>query len=97
MQNSITCEIDWNPILQRIQIEEGHQLPTYPGDLKAALLTHAGLDHHSKGEEVYQLAREISRLSTCCDPEIVYWFSRLIVLLDLRTRNNLNTSANQNN
>ena len=99
MQNSTACDIDWNPILQRIQIEEGHQLPTYPGDLKAALLAHAGLDHHSKakGEEVYQLAREISRLSTCCDPEIVYWFSRLIVLLDLRTRNDVNILVNQNN
>ncbi|MBD3884884.1 hypothetical protein IFO70_24420 [Phormidium tenue FACHB-886] len=82
MQNLTARDIDWNPILQRIQIAEGQRLPTYPGDLKAALLAHSGLDDHPKAEEAYQLAREISRLSTCCDPEIVYWFSRLVALLN---------------
>ncbi|MBW4657827.1 MAG: hypothetical protein KME15_04075 [Drouetiella hepatica Uher 2000/2452] len=85
MQNStVQNSIDWTPILQHISTEEEHRLPTYPGDLKAALLARAGLTDHPKGEEAYQLAREISRLSTCCDPEIVYWFSRLVSLLDLQ-------------
>ena len=83
MNQLALCEIDWSPILQRIQATEARQLPTYPGDLKTALLNHAGLASHPKSEEVYQIAREISRLSTCCDPEIVYWFSRLVTLLDV--------------
>ncbi|HEY9641062.1 MAG TPA: hypothetical protein V6C57_11300 [Coleofasciculaceae cyanobacterium] len=82
-QHSVACDFDWSPILQSIQLNQGQQLPTYPGDLKAALLNHAGLTHDPKGEAAYQLAREISRLSTCCDPEIVYWFSRLVDLLNL--------------
>jgi len=83
MQNSTLHDgINWSPILQSISTEKEHRLPTYPGDLKAALLDHAGLMNHPKAEEAYQLAREISRLSTCCDPEIVYWFSRLVSLLD---------------
>ncbi len=81
---STVCDLDWSPILQSIQLNQGHHLPTYPGDLKAALLDHAGLTHNPKGEEAYQLAREISRLSTYCDPEIVYWFSRLVTLLNLQ-------------
>lgn len=75
-------EIDWNPILCQIKSTKAHSLPTYIGDLKTALLNHAGLTNHPKGEEIYQLAREISRLTTYCDPEIVYWFSRLVSLLD---------------
>lgn len=79
--SSTLNEIDWSPILEQMQTE-GQSFPTYPGDLKAALLSHARLSHHPKAEELYQLAREISRLTTCCDPEIVYWFSRLVPLIN---------------
>jgi hypothetical protein len=75
-------DIDWQPILDQMNQAENERLPTYPGDLKAALLHHAGMDNHPKGEETFQLAREIARLSTCCDPEIAYWFSRLVELMD---------------
>jgi hypothetical protein len=44
-------------------------------------LHHAGLTNHPKGPEAYQIAVEIARLTTCCDPEIVYWFSRLASLI----------------
>jgi hypothetical protein len=82
MNSSFTIQaIDWNPILRQIQLVEGQKLPTYPGDLKTALLNHAGLTNNPKGEEVYQLASDISRLTTCCDPEVVYWFSRLVPLI----------------
>jgi hypothetical protein len=74
--------IDWYPILQQMKIAEGRSLPSYPGELKTALLEQAGLTDHPKAEEAYQIAVEISRLSTCCDPEIAYWFSRLISLID---------------
>jgi hypothetical protein len=73
--------IDWSPILQSIHSQSDQSLPAYPGDLKAALLNHSGLAHHSKGSEAYQIAVEIARLTTCCDPEIVYWFSRLTSLM----------------
>jgi hypothetical protein len=76
----VTSNIDWNLIWG--QLNQKQDLPNYPGDLKAALLQHAGLAHHPQGEAVYQLAVEISRLSTCCDPEIIYWFSRLVTLLE---------------
>lgn len=76
-------EIDWSFILCQMQTPEGQSLPVYPGDLKTALLQYAGLGDHPKGEELYQLSREIARLTTCCDPEITYWFSRLISLIDL--------------
>lgn len=83
MSSHLTAnKIDWNPILRQIQFTKGHSLPTYNGDLKAALLNHVGLTNHSKGEEAYQLAREIARLTTYSDPEIVYWFSRLIYLIN---------------
>lgn len=75
-------KIDWNPILCQIDLKKGHSLPSYNGDLKTDLLNHAGLTNHPKGEEAYQLAREIARLTTYCDPEIVYWFSRLISLIN---------------
>jgi|GEM_PF-2985034 len=74
--------IDWQPILNQMQQDEGKRVPIYPGDLKAALLRHAGMTHHPEGEAIYQLAREIARLTTCCDPEITYWFSRLVELVD---------------
>ncbi|MDX2098748.1 MAG: hypothetical protein SFW36_13305 [Leptolyngbyaceae cyanobacterium bins.59] len=77
---TVTHLIDWQPILLRCV--QTHTLPTYPGDLKADLLAHAGLSNHAKGEQAYQIAVEIARLTTCCDPEIVYWFARLITLLD---------------
>ncbi|OUL20223.1 hypothetical protein [Nostoc sp. 106C] len=83
MDSHVTAKkIDWNPILCQIKYTKGHNLPTYTGDLKTALLNHAGLTNHSKGEEAYQLAREIARLTTYSDPEIVYWFSRLISLIN---------------
>ncbi|OUL18232.1 hypothetical protein BV372_34325 [Nostoc sp. T09] len=75
-------KVDWNPILCQIKYRKGHSLPAYTGDLKIALLNHVGLTNHSKGEEAYQLAREIARLTTCSDPEIVYWFSRLVSLIN---------------
>lgn len=74
-------EIDWRPILDQVQLRAGESLPTYPGDLKVALLNHAGLANDSKGEAIYQLAKEIARLTTCSDPEITYWFSRLVALV----------------
>lgn len=79
-QDLIVHGIDWQPILA--QLTEIKGIPQYPGDLKAALLDHAGLSQHPKGEQAYQLAVEITRLTTCCDPEIIYWFSRLISLID---------------
>ena len=77
----IVDDIDWRPILRSIRSESDQSLPAYPGDLKAALLNHAGLANHPKGDEAYLLAVEIARLTTCCDPEIVYWFSRLAALM----------------
>ncbi|MBW4459039.1 MAG: hypothetical protein KME47_02180 [Nodosilinea sp. WJT8-NPBG4] len=74
--------IDWQPILNQMQPADGHKLPIYPGNLEAALLNHAGMTHHPKGEATFQLAREIARLTTCCDPEITYWFSCLVELVD---------------
>jgi hypothetical protein len=81
INNFIVDDIDWSPILQSIRYESGQTLPTYPGDLKAALLNHSGLANHPKGSQAYQIAVEIARTSTCCDPEIVYWFSRLAALM----------------
>lgn len=74
--------IDWQPILDQMIEDPRHRTPAYPGDLKVILLRHAGMTHHPKGEATYQLAREIARLTTCCDPEITYWFSRLVELMD---------------
>ena len=74
--------IDWQPILNQMHQDEGKRVPVYSGDLKAALLLHAGMTDHPKGEATYQLAREIARLTTCCDPEVAYWFSRLVELVD---------------
>jgi hypothetical protein len=73
-------EIDWQPFLDRLQHRDGNQVPVYPGNLKADLLAYSGLIDDVRGEIAYQLAVEISRLTTCCDPEIIYWFSRLICL-----------------
>lgn len=84
MQLSLTVEseVDWSPILSQMRQQVDQRLPFYPGDLKTALLNQAGLRNHPKGEAAFQLAREISRLTTCCDPEITYWFSRLVSLID---------------
>lgn len=83
MQTSVAIQnIDWNPILSKIQRLDEHSLPVYPGDLKTALLQHAQLSKHPKAELVYQLASDIARLTTHCDPEIVYWFSRLLPLVE---------------
>jgi hypothetical protein len=80
--NYPTHSLDWNPLLQQMQIEPGQDLPVFPGDLKAALLAHAGINH-TVGEAAYQLAIEISQTTTQSDPEITYWFSRLVSLLHL--------------
>ncbi|XGV99869.1 MAG: hypothetical protein ACAF41_13165 [Leptolyngbya sp. BL-A-14] len=74
--------LDWAPILSQIQRLDDRSLPAYPGDLKTALLRHAGLSDHPQAETVYQLASDIARLTTHCDPEIVYWFSRLLALIE---------------
>lgn len=74
-------QIAWNPVLNRMSVADGQSLPSYPGDLKAALLNHVGLSHHPKGEELYELAQQLAKLTTYCDPEIVYWFSRLVPLI----------------
>lgn len=79
-QPLIVGGIDWQPVLS--QLVRDHYLLTYPGDLKAVLLQHAGLSNHPQADAVYQMALEISRLTTCCDPEIIYWFSRLVLLLN---------------
>ncbi len=76
--HNYTSEIDWKPVLNRIRWVEGQRLPTYPGNLKTALLEHVGLTNHPKGAEIYQIACEIARLTTFSDPEIVYWFSRIL-------------------
>lgn len=83
MDSDVTSSnIDWNPILCRIQYAEGKSLPTYSGDLKTALLNLAKLMNCPKGEQAYQLAKEIARLTTYSDPEIVYWFSRIVSLMN---------------
>lgn len=81
MSNSTLSEINWSPILEQMQTKSGQSLPTYPGDLKAALFKYAGVSDHPKREEVYQIAQELARLTTVCDPEITYWFSRLVSLI----------------
>lgn len=76
-------EIDWQPFLDRLQRKDRSYVSVYPGNLKADLLAYAGFADDARGEIAYQLAVEISRLTTPCDPEIVYWFSRLICLTTL--------------
>lgn len=82
--NLTVKEVDWSPILNQLQRLDAQSLPTYPGDLKAALLHHAVLNSHPKAETVYQLASDIARLTTHCDPEIIYWFSRLLPLIEAK-------------
>ncbi|MBD2015243.1 hypothetical protein H6F96_14850 [Microcoleus sp. FACHB-53] len=82
MPNPFTVNgIDWTPILCRIRVEDDQDLPKYPGNLKVALLKHAGLTDHPKADEAYQTAVDIARLTTVSDPEIVYWFSRIAPLM----------------
>lgn len=81
-QHLANPSVDWSPILQKMYRPADRTLPVYPGDFKGDLLHHAGLAEHPKAEVAFQLAKEISRLTTCCDPEIAYWFSRLIALID---------------
>lgn len=76
-------KIDWEPLVSTMQEVEGKNIPTYPGNLKTALINHAGLSNNVQGEATYQLAVEISRLTTYSDLEIIYWFSRLVELIDL--------------
>lgn len=83
MHQSLTQpQVDWSPIRQRMQLQSGQQLPVYPGNLKTDLIRCAGLRLHSKAETAFQLAQEIARNTTDCDPEIAYWFSRLVSLID---------------
>lgn len=84
MSLPLTAEskVDWSPVLSQMRQTMDQRLPAYPGDLKTALLNLAGLQDHPKGEAAFQLAREISRLTTCCDPEITYWFARLMPFID---------------
>ena len=85
MSGSTTVhEIDWSLILKQLERRGAQSLPTYPGDLKAALLQHARLNGHPKADLTYQLASDIARLTTHCDPEIIYWFSRLLSLVDAK-------------
>lgn len=81
MSSQTLNEINWDSILCQMQTKSGQSLPVYPGNLKAALLEHAGISHHPQSEAVYQLAEEIARSTTYCDPEIAYWFSRLVPLI----------------
>ncbi|MBW4691808.1 MAG: hypothetical protein KME27_08555 [Lyngbya sp. HA4199-MV5] len=83
MSTNMTIQnLDWSTILSKMQPPNEHSLPVYPGDLKTALLQHTQLSKHPKAEMVYQLASDIARLTTHCDPEIVYWFSRLLPLVE---------------
>lgn len=84
MNPNFDTVIDWKPLLDRLQYQDEKRLPLYPGDLKADLLAYAGLTDQAKGEVAYQLAVEIARLTTCCDPEIIYWFSRLVSLVNVQ-------------
>jgi hypothetical protein len=81
-QNLNGSKLDWEPLYNRVQQLEGKRLPSYIGNLKTALINHVGLSQDAHGEAAYQLAVEISRLTTYCDPEIIYWFSRLMELID---------------
>lgn len=81
MSNSTFSEVDWNPVLCRMKTMPGQSLPTYPGNLKTALFEYAGVSNHPRSESVYQMAQDIARLTTYCDPEIAYWFSRLVPLI----------------
>ncbi len=75
-------KVDWSPIRQQMQSQPGQPLPVYPGNLKTDLIRCAGLTLNDKAETVFQLAQEIARSTTACDPEIAYWFSRLATLLE---------------
>lgn len=71
-QSLTQAEMDWSPIRQRLQLQSGQQLPVYPVNLKADLIRCAGLTLHDKAETAFQLAQEIARSTTDCDPEIAY-------------------------
>jgi hypothetical protein len=75
-------QISWDVIQQQMQSRPNQPLPTYPGNLKVALIRCAGLPLHGKADIAFQLAQEIARNTTYCDPEIAYWFSRLVSLID---------------
>lgn len=81
-QSLTVGKIDWAPLVNSIEQMDSIHLPTYPGDLKTALVNYAGLANDGQGEAMYQLAVEISHLTTCTDLEITYWFSRLVALID---------------
>lgn len=83
MKPSLTQpSVDWSPIQQRMQLPPGQSLPVYPGNLKTDLIRCAGLTLNDKAEAVFELAQDIARYTTACDPEIAYWFSRLATLLE---------------
>lgn len=64
MQSSLTAksEVDWSPVMNQMRQTMDQRLPVYPGELNMALLNQSGLHNHPKGEAVFELAREISRL-----------------------------------
>lgn len=75
-------DVDWSLIHQSMQLRPGQPLPVYPGNLKTDLIRCAGLTLNDKAETAFQLAQEIARNTTLCDPEVTYWFSRLVSLID---------------
>lgn len=83
MNRTLTpIKVDWSLIRQRMQAQPDQPLPIYPGNLKVDLIRCAGLTLHPKAETAFQLAQEIAQSTTTCDPEIAYWFSRLVSLVD---------------
>lgn len=81
-RNIRSKNIDWEPLFNRLQQNSAKKLPFYPGDLKTALIDQVGFTQRGQGEAIYQLAVEISHLTTHCDPEIIYWFSRLVAVIE---------------
>ena len=81
-QSTTQARVDWSPISQRMQVQPDQPLPIYPGNLKVDLIRCAGLMLHPKAEPIFQLAQEIARSTTDRNPEIAYWFSRLVALID---------------
>nr|RNJ69593.1 MAG: hypothetical protein EDM05_09490 [Leptolyngbya sp. IPPAS B-1204] len=81
-QSTTQTRVDWSPIRRRMQVQPDQPLPVYPGNLKVDLIRCAGLMLHPKAEPIFRLAQEIARSTTDCDPEIAYWFSRLVALIE---------------
>lgn len=82
MSRTLTqTQIDWSFIRNRMQVQPHQPLPSYPGNLKADLVRCAKLQQHHQAETAFELAQEIARNTTDCDPEIAYWFFRLLSLI----------------